>query len=75
MPDVFVLLALLAAVGLIVLLVGISSGDRRRSGQQRDAPAPSQRRRAAYVPEDAVADEDFYGDEDEFAVFGDEDDE
>ena len=75
MPDAIVILVLIVVVGLVVVILRSASGGPARPSQAPEAPVTSPRAHIQYTPSDLTVDEDFYGDEDEFAVFADEGDE
>ena len=75
MPDAFVILVLIVVVGLVVVIVRSSSGGPRPAARPPEAGTSRPRTPVSYAPLDLTVDEDFYRDEDEFAVFADEGDE
>ena len=75
MPDGIVIFVVIVVVGLIVVVVRSSSRGPGPAARPPEAPASRPRTPASYGPLDLESSEDFYEDEDEFAVFGDEGDE
>ena len=75
MPDAIVILALIVVVGLVVVIFRSASSGSGRPSQPPEAPVTSPRAHIPSTPSDLTVDEDFYRDEDEFAVFADEGDE
>ena len=75
MPDVIVILVLIVVVGLVVVILRSASSGPGRPNQAPEVPVKSPRAPIPYASSDLTVDEDFYRDEDEFAVFADEGDE
>ena len=75
MPDAIVILVLIVVVGLVVVILRSASSGPGRPSQPPEVPVTSPRAHIPYTPSDLTVDEDFYRDEDEFAVFADEGDE
>ena len=73
MPDAIVIFGLIAVVALAAIVMRVSSNSAGPSAPRRATPAPP-RIRTSTRARDLGSDEDFYRDEDEFAVSADEDD-
>ena len=74
MPDAIVILVLIVVVGLVVVILRSGSSGPGHPSQAPEVPVTSPRDHITYIPPDLTVDEDFYADEDEFAVFADEGD-